>query len=94
LRELYSTALAIISGLMIIGVTLIFALIQSQELIYQPEKPVWMGCSIISHPIEEYEQCAECHGLAGMAPYPLKHLGWNNRSCVECHLLGKAWIIE
>lgn len=89
MRELYSTVLAVISGLLIVGITLFFALVQSRELIYQPEKPVWMGRSILSHPIEGYEQCTDCHGLEGMAPYPLKHLGWNDRSCVQCHQLWK-----
>jgi len=51
--------------------------------------PVWMGRPILSHPLEEYERCNECHGLDGMAPYPLKHLGWSERSCLQCHPPGK-----
>lgn len=88
MRELYSTMLAFISGLLIVGVTLLFALIQSPE-IYKPETPVWLGRPILSHPLEEYERCNDCHDLDGMAPYPLKHLGWKERSCLQCHLPGK-----
>ena len=85
MRESYSTQLAAISGILIVGTTLLFALIQSPELVFAPESAVAQGAQPIAHPVEGHEGCDTCHGLKGEMPYPLKHIGWSNSSCMRCH---------
>ena len=83
MREIYATQLAIITGFLIVVVTLIFALIQSPEMLAGPERT----STPIPHPVEGYEPCDRCHGLKGVRPYPIKHLGWNEKSCIKCHMV-------
>jgi len=85
MRELYSTHLAGISGILIVGITLLFALIQSPEIVSAPESALAKDAQPIAHPLEGYEGCHGCHGLKGKMPYPVKHLGWSNTSCTRCH---------
>ena len=86
MREVYSTQLAIIVGFLIVSVTAIFALMQSPETLSVPERTfIYMP-----HPVEGHEQCDICHGLKGTVPYPVRHLGWSNKSCAKCHLSGPA----
>jgi len=85
MRELYSTQLAAISGILIVGITVLFALIQSPEIVFAPGSVVAKGAEAIAHPVEGHEGCDSCHGLKGEMPYPVKHLGWSNRSCMRCH---------
>jgi hypothetical protein len=81
MRELYSTQLAVIAGILVVTMTSIFALIQSPEKLSVLERT-----SInMPHPLTGYEECDTCHGLKGDSPYPVKHLGWSNSSCTKCH---------
>ncbi len=82
MREVYSTQLSIVVGVLIFMVTAIFAIIQSPEMLSAPER---ISVSI-PHPVEGYEQCDACHGIKGTRPYPVKHTGWSNGSCTKCHV--------
>ena len=82
MREVYSMHLVIFAGVFVFLVTVIFALLQSSELLYTPE---WKGQDT-PHPIEGHEQCDTCHGLDGESPYPKNHQGWSIQSCTKCHL--------
>jgi len=82
MREVYSKQLAIVVGVLIFMVNVIFALIQSPEILSARKKQ----SVSIPHPIEGYEQCDTCHGMEGDWPYPIRHLGWSNQSCTKCHL--------
>lgn len=84
MRERYSTELAIVSGIIIAVVAVVFALVQSPE-IYQPEKTMASSAQGIPHPVEGMEECNSCHGIKGMYPYPPAHIGWSNQSCIKCH---------
>lgn len=81
MREVYSRHLAIFIGIFLFIVTVIFALIQTSELLLEEE---WVRYDM-THPIEEYEQCNTCHGLDAEYPYPKNHQGWSNQSCTQCH---------
>ncbi len=82
MREVYSTQLSIAAGIIVVMATAIFALIQSPEMLSAPER---ISISI-PHPVKGYEQCDACHGIKGMRPYSVNHLGWSNESCIKCHL--------
>lgn len=81
MRETYSRHLAIFIGIFVFIVTVIFALIQTSELLLEEE---WVRYDM-THPIEGYEQCNTCHGLDAEYPYPINHQGWSNQSCIKCH---------
>lgn len=84
---MYSTQLAAATGVLIIAVTMVFAFIQSPELLALPETAVTKDAGKIPHPIiEEWQPCAKCHGLKKIKPYPLRHAGWGNESCTKCHV--------
>jgi mono/diheme cytochrome c family protein len=83
MRQAYATQLAIVSGVLIVVVAVVFAAIQIPRL----ERPSLAAAApVIPHPIEGYENCVDCHGLAGPVPYPDNHLGWPNESCTQCHV--------
>src|SRR5574340_845568 len=82
MREVYSSQLALVVGILIVMVNAIFALIQSPEIHSSPEK-VYIP---VPHSVEGRGKCDACHDLKGDRPYPLRHLGWDNRSCLQCHL--------
>lgn len=83
MRQAYATQLAIVSGVLIVIVAVIFAAIQIPRL----ERPSLAAAApVIPHPIEGYENCVTCHGLSGSVPYPDSHLGWPNESCTQCHV--------
>lgn len=83
MRQAYATQLAIISGVLILVVAVSFAAVQIPRL----ERPSLAAAApVIPHPIEGYENCVDCHGLAGPVPYPTSHLGWPNESCTQCHV--------
>jgi len=81
MREIYSRHLAIFIGIFVFISTVIFALIQTSELLLEEE---WVRYDM-THPIEGYEQCDTCHGLDADYPYPQNHQGWSNQSCIKCH---------
>jgi hypothetical protein len=82
-RQLYSTELAIAVGLLLFGLTIIFALVQSPH-VSSPEPGHFTG-DMIPHPVEGLERCDRCHGPYGISPYPENHRGWSNPSCLYCH---------
>lgn len=83
MKEVYSTQLAIASGVIIFIIVVAFALVQSPALLdlgtAARETPY------VPHPVNGEDRCSSCHRVGGTRPYPLKHLGWNDRSCLECH---------
>jgi len=85
MRQAYSTQLAIVTGILILFITGAFALMQSPEMLESPRMEAIVVAQEIPHPIEGHENCGSCHGLKGMMPYPIKHLGWENESCMKCH---------
>lgn len=86
MREVYSTQLAIVVGVLVVMMVAVFALIQSPEALSAPERTAVS----MPHPVEGYEQCDACHGIKGARPYPVKHLGWSNASCTKCHAAARA----
>jgi hypothetical protein len=90
MRELYSFLLSIVAGLFIVIVTVIFAMIQSPEILYAPEREFMS----IPHTIKGRIQCDGCHGIKGIKPYPIRHLGWSNESCMKCHLPAVSEVID
>lgn len=83
MREAYSTHLAIVAGILIVLVTVMFALIQSPEAVSTPES----AAPAIPHPLEGFGDCDLCHGSGQSNPYPIRHLGWSRKVCLKCH----AW---
>lgn len=81
MREKYSLLLALASGCLIFWITTLFALLQSPEIL---SASVLRG-GVMPHPLEGHGKCDSCHGLAGVKPYPVRHLGWSNNSCTACH---------
>ena len=82
MREKYSVHLALATGCLVFLVTLLFALLQSPEILSTSVQ----GGVAIPHPIAGRQKCDQCHGRAGSRPYPVRHVGWNNASCTKCHL--------
>jgi hypothetical protein len=84
-REQYSTGLAVMTGALILIVTTVIAFFQSPWLLDFPATAVVKSAGEIPHPIVEREDCAGCHAIGGVKPYPVKHAGWSIRSCTRCH---------
>ena len=82
MREKYSVHLALATGCLVFLFTLLFALLQSPEILSTSVQ----GGVAIPHPIAGRHKCDHCHGRAGIRPYPVRHVGWNNASCTKCHL--------
>ncbi|MBW6520193.1 MAG: hypothetical protein K0A99_04155 [Desulfoarculaceae bacterium] len=82
MREKYSVHLALATGCLIFLVTTLFALLQSPELL----ATAGQGEVAMPHPLVAHQKCDNCHGHAGIRPYPIRHLGWSNTSCPKCHL--------
>lgn len=81
MRKAYSNQLALVTGLLLAVMCVIFALVRS------PESLAIQGMASlpIPHSLEGRGLCDYCHGIKGIHPYPLKHLGWSNESCLGCH---------
>jgi hypothetical protein len=94
MRQLYSTQLAVATGVLIVAVTLFFAFIQSPELMDLHETSAMITANDIPHPLEERQRCNICHGLRGVHPYTARHAGWNNESCTKCHTPTNAGLIN
>lgn len=86
MREPYSTQLAIAVGVLTLIITAVFALIQSHELLDFQETAVVKSASAVPHLVEGRRLCNNCHGTKGVKPYPARHTGWNNESCMKCHV--------
>ncbi|MFH7325462.1 hypothetical protein [Desulfurivibrio sp. C05AmB] len=85
MRELYSTQLAIIVGILVLIASAAFAFLQAPELLEQPDSRAARAVQVVSHPIAGMEECSRCHGLRGTSPYPSNHTGWSDESCTRCH---------
>lgn len=83
MRHSFANQLAVVTGVLVLLVSVIFALIQTPG---QDTTAAVAAAPIIPHPLEGYENCVECHGRNGAIPYPANHLGWPNTSCTQCHL--------
>ncbi len=59
MRETYSIQLAIVTGCLVVAVTVLFALLQSPEILSVPSK----AGDAIPHPIAAHQQCDSCHGF-------------------------------
>ncbi|MEW5744601.1 MAG: hypothetical protein AB1805_04070 [Nitrospirota bacterium] len=86
MRQLYAIQLAIATGVLIVIVTTVFALVQNPELLDLPATASVRAASDTPHPIEGYRPCDSCHGMKGESPYPLNHTGWSDESCTRCHI--------
>jgi hypothetical protein len=82
MREIYSRHLAIIVGIFVFIATVIFALLQTSDMLLERE---WER-EDMPHPVEGYEECNSCHGLDAEFPYPQNHQGWSIQSCTQCHM--------
>jgi mono/diheme cytochrome c family protein len=83
MRQAFANQLAIVTGVLVILLAVIFALIQTPG---QAGVTAVTDAPVIPHPLVGYENCVECHGRNGAIPYPANHLGWPNSSCTQCHL--------
>ena len=83
MRQAFATQLALASGVLVILLALVFALLQTPG---QAATTAVATAPLIPHPLASYENCLECHGRNGAIPYPANHLGWPNTSCTQCHL--------
>lgn len=83
MRHAFANQLAIVTGVLVILLAVIFALIQTPG---QAAVTAVTDAPVIPHPLVGYENCVECHGRNGAIPYPANHLGWPNTSCTQCHL--------
>ncbi|MBI2861013.1 MAG: cytochrome c3 family protein [Chloroflexi bacterium] len=45
------------------------------------------GPPLIPHPVAGREQCLTCHGEQGIKPVPANHVGFDQGTCLSCHLL-------
>lgn len=90
MREQYSIRLALAIGALTLVVTVFFAFFQSPGLLDLPEKSVVKSAAAIPHLIKGRDNCTRCHGLSGGQPYPVKHAGWSDGSCPQCHRPGTA----
>ncbi len=54
----------------------------------EPTGAPQVAAALIPHPIKGQEQCDTCHGIDGMKPFPVDHVGRPNESCTVCHLPG------
>lgn len=86
MRELYSTQLAVAVGVLTLIITAVFALIQSPELLDFQETAAVRSATAVPHPVEGQQRCNRCHGIKGVKPYPARHAGWSNESCMKCHM--------
>lgn len=87
MRQAFATQLALASGVLVILLALVFALLQTPG---QAATTAVATAPLIPHPLAGYEDCVECHGRNGAIPYPANHLGWPNTSCTQCHLPADA----
>lgn len=83
MRHAFANQLAIVTGVLVILLAVVFALIQTPG---QAAVTAVTDAPVIPHPLVGYENCVECHGRNGAIPYPANHLGWPNTSCTQCHL--------
>ncbi|MCE7984987.1 MAG: hypothetical protein DYG89_27755 [Caldilinea sp. CFX5] len=83
MRHAFANQLAIVTGVLVILLAVVFALIQTPG---QAALTSVTDAPVIPHPLVGYENCVECHGRNGSVPYPANHLGWPNASCTQCHL--------
>jgi len=85
MRQAYSSYLALVTGILVVFITVAFALIQSPEVFRSPESASLKAGKPIPHPIQGYENCASCHGPGEIHEYPINHVGWRYKSCTKCH---------
>lgn len=85
MREVYSRHLALTTGVLVVALVALFALIQSPEILESPKLAAVKVAGSLPHPVEGFEECASCHGPEKDYPYPINHLGWANESCSRCH---------
>jgi mono/diheme cytochrome c family protein len=83
MRQAFANQLAAVTGVLIIVLAVIFALIQTPSI---AENALIAAAPLIPHPLEGYEDCTSCHGRNERVPYPDNHLGWPNTSCTQCHI--------
>lgn len=82
MREKYAVHLALATGCLVLLLTILFAIFQSPETL---STPITKG-SAIPHPLAGHRPCDQCHGPAGILPYPVRHLGWDDFACIRCHV--------
>lgn len=83
MREAYSTQLAMVAGALMFLVAVLFALLQSPEATMPPAR----SAPVLPHPLEGFARCDSCHTTGEEYPYPIRHLGWDEKSCLKCHVL-------
>jgi mono/diheme cytochrome c family protein len=87
MRQAFATQLAVVTGVLIVILAVIFALIQTPSI---AENALIAAAPLIPHPLDGYEDCVSCHGRNEDVPYPANHLGWPNTSCTQCHIPAEA----
>jgi hypothetical protein len=85
-RQTYATQLAILAGIGVLIMTIVFSAVQLGGVAEERVLARVEAAPDIPHPVAGREDiCNTCHGLDGIRPYPLNHAGWPNESCQQCH---------
>ncbi len=86
MRQLFANQLAVVIGVLVLVVSMIFALIQSTGALGITQGPPATQPPIIPHPVIGYLDCLSCHNLDRIVPFPPDHVGYSNAVCTGCHI--------
>jgi hypothetical protein len=86
MRQMFANQLAVVIGVWVLVVALIFALIQSTGALGITQGPPATQPPVIPHPVIGYLDCLSCHNLEGIVPFPPDHVGYANAVCTGCHI--------
>jgi hypothetical protein len=86
MRQMFANQLAVVIGVMVLVISMIFALIQSTGALGITQGPPETQPPIIPHPVIGYLDCRSCHDLDGIVPFPPNHEDYANAVCTGCHI--------
>lgn len=86
MRQVFANQLAVVIGVLVLVVSMIFALIQSTGALGITQGPPDAQAPVIPHPVAGYLDCLSCHDLDEDVPFPLDHEGYANAVCTGCHI--------
>jgi hypothetical protein len=86
MRQMFANQLAVVIGVLVLVVSMTFALIQSTGALGITQGPLETEAPIIPHPVAGYLDCLSCHDLDGRVPFPPDHVSYANAVCTGCHI--------
>jgi hypothetical protein len=86
MRQMFANQLAVVIGVLVLVVSMIFALIQSTGALGITQGPPETQPPVIPHPVIGYLDCLSCHDLDGRVPFPPDHVSYANAVCTGCHI--------